>query len=670
MILKIHGAVDRSRARPRQLRDHRGPLHRLPDQDRLGQLLPAELCQPDTSHFLFLGYSMQDWNLRVILHRIWGQQPLAYKSWAIQLDPSELEQEFWEIARRGGARHPTRGLRDGARARSSTRPRAPSVDRARGPARDPVRRSRRRSTRATRRSSSGARRERRLHRGEPPRVAADAPLRRRAASARARSCGQASSPTSGAAPVDRRARARARVGDRRLSRLARRPAQRARGRDRGCSPRSARRARARPAAVHAAAGRLLADRIRCSTSRPPRTRRAVTSAAERAADRARPVRGVLPLPPRRGRRGHARRRAPARRQREDLRANFLISIREDAYTQLDRFEGRIRNLFGIDLRIEHLDEPAARAGDRRRRSSAGTSSCPTATAATRSSPSSWRPCSTQVRAGAIALGQTGGGTVDDGRRRRRAHRDAVPAARDDAPVGGGASSGLADAARRHARAARRRGADRPHAPRRRARACSTSASATSRRRLPPARDAVGHEDRAHGRRSRGAMRTRPSAELVPVLETLAAARILRPVDPAPGTTSPRFEIFHDVLGPAILDWRAAHERERAAREEAARLRRVRRRFAAGALVMLLLVLVFAGLAVWAVGQKRTAEEAADHAGSRSRVPPRAGRSAIGPGGPHSQAPRPIAFRRRSRRRAFARRTCSRTPLCRGPCWPL
>ena len=52
----------------------------------------------------------------------------------------------------------------------------------------------------------------------------------------------------------------------------------------------------------------------------------------------------------------------------------------------------------------------------------------------------------------------------------------------------------------------------------------------------------------------------PESELAPVLEALAAARILRPVDPAPGETTPRFEIFHDVLAPAILDWRAAHER--------------------------------------------------------------------------------------------------------------
>ena len=63
----------------------------------IGQLIPAELLVKLTrSRFLFLGYSMQDWNLRVILHRIWGQQPLSYKSWAIQRNPNEIEQELWE----------------------------------------------------------------------------------------------------------------------------------------------------------------------------------------------------------------------------------------------------------------------------------------------------------------------------------------------------------------------------------------------------------------------------------------------------------------------------------------------------------------------------------------------------------------------------------------------
>jgi hypothetical protein len=34
-------------------------------------------------------------NLRVILHRIWGEQKLSWKSWAIQLNPGEIDIEFW-----------------------------------------------------------------------------------------------------------------------------------------------------------------------------------------------------------------------------------------------------------------------------------------------------------------------------------------------------------------------------------------------------------------------------------------------------------------------------------------------------------------------------------------------------------------------------------------------
>lgn len=44
-----------------------------------------------------------------------------------------------------------------------------------------------------------------------------------------------------------------------------------------------------------------------------------------------------------------------------LRANFLISMREDMLAQLDRLKGRIPNILGNYLRIEHLDRGAARA---------------------------------------------------------------------------------------------------------------------------------------------------------------------------------------------------------------------------------------------------------------------------------------------------------------------
>jgi WD40 repeat protein len=51
---------------------------------------------------------------------------------------------------------------------------------------------------------------------------------------------------------------------------------------------------------------------------------------------------------------------PAAISRHDLRVSFLISIREDALAKLDRFKGRIPNLFDNYLRIEHLDYNAAR----------------------------------------------------------------------------------------------------------------------------------------------------------------------------------------------------------------------------------------------------------------------------------------------------------------------
>jgi len=53
---------------------------------------------------------------------------------------------------------------------------------------------------------------------------------------------------------------------------------------------------------------------------------------------------------------------------------------------------------------------------------------------------------------------------------------------------------------------------------------------------------------------------------VPVREVLmklahGELRVLRPVDPSPKRPDePRYEIFHDVLAPAILDWRARHLR--------------------------------------------------------------------------------------------------------------
>ena len=98
VILKIHGAVDRLDSEWGDsyviTEDHY--IDYLTRTDISG-LLPVTLsAKLRRSHFLFLGYAMRDWNLRVILHRIWGEQKLNYKSWAVQLQPEPIEREFWQ----------------------------------------------------------------------------------------------------------------------------------------------------------------------------------------------------------------------------------------------------------------------------------------------------------------------------------------------------------------------------------------------------------------------------------------------------------------------------------------------------------------------------------------------------------------------------------------------
>jgi hypothetical protein len=96
VILKLHGAVDRKSTERDSFvitEDHYIDYLALRD---ISNLLPQALHEKlKRSHFLFLGYGLKDWNLRVILQRIWGEQKLKYNSWAIQLDSDELDQKFW-----------------------------------------------------------------------------------------------------------------------------------------------------------------------------------------------------------------------------------------------------------------------------------------------------------------------------------------------------------------------------------------------------------------------------------------------------------------------------------------------------------------------------------------------------------------------------------------------
>jgi hypothetical protein len=105
VIAKIHGAVRRTVQQPGdedpdwdpesyvitedQYLDYINHMHRDLFPVALGERLKL-------SHLLFLGYSLRDWNFRVMLHRMREEQSgRTYKSWAIQPEPNKIDQFAW-----------------------------------------------------------------------------------------------------------------------------------------------------------------------------------------------------------------------------------------------------------------------------------------------------------------------------------------------------------------------------------------------------------------------------------------------------------------------------------------------------------------------------------------------------------------------------------------------
>lgn len=99
VILKIHGAVDRTapdwdRDSYVVTEDHY--IEYLTDGTALTSLLPLKLAETlSRAHFLFLGYSLRDWNFRVILNKIWRARKRSVQSWAIQREVTDFDERFW-----------------------------------------------------------------------------------------------------------------------------------------------------------------------------------------------------------------------------------------------------------------------------------------------------------------------------------------------------------------------------------------------------------------------------------------------------------------------------------------------------------------------------------------------------------------------------------------------
>ncbi|HKC63679.1 MAG TPA: SIR2 family protein [Pyrinomonadaceae bacterium] len=99
VIYKMHGAVDRRvNGRDQYVITEDDYIDFLARMTK-NKAIPAIFAEPfQTSHFLFLGYGLRDWNLRVVLNRIEKdlRRPKGIKSWAVQYNPSPLEQRFWQ----------------------------------------------------------------------------------------------------------------------------------------------------------------------------------------------------------------------------------------------------------------------------------------------------------------------------------------------------------------------------------------------------------------------------------------------------------------------------------------------------------------------------------------------------------------------------------------------
>ena len=99
MIVKLHGAIDRL--------DQSGDSYVITEDDyidflatgtEIADLLPTEVAAKvnGKTQFLFLGYGLRDWNLRVILRRIWGAQVLKDISWAVLDRIDDIDRQWWQ----------------------------------------------------------------------------------------------------------------------------------------------------------------------------------------------------------------------------------------------------------------------------------------------------------------------------------------------------------------------------------------------------------------------------------------------------------------------------------------------------------------------------------------------------------------------------------------------
>jgi len=286
--------------------------------------------------------------------------------------------------------------------------------------------------------------------------------------------------------------------------------------------------------------------------------------------------------------------------RRDLRANFLISVREDAYSLIgSRFKPRIPNVYGNYLHLDYLDARAARdavvepvkAFNRSLPPDAPRYEIQTALV---------DAVLEQVRHGRLTIGDGGTPDVDASgpARVETAYLQLVMKRLWDEEVGAGSQRLRLETLRRLG------GADtivhghldevidKLPADQRDAAAAAFRFLVTSGgRKIALSSDELRE------------FSDTPAAPLEPALEHLERERILRPIPSSEPNGVTRHELYHDVLAPAILEWRRRHVEERTerglaqARERTRRLE-VRNRRLGAAVIALTAVAIALALYIW------------------------------------------------------------------------
>jgi WD40 repeat protein len=294
------------------------------------------------------------------------------------------------------------------------------------------------------------------------------------------------------------------------------------------------------------------------------------------------------------------------------RANFLISIREDALAQLDAFKTQLPNLFGNSLRLDLLDRLAATraiVGPLERYNELAGGAEPVV-----AEDELVEEILDSVRVGQIQLGATGRGGAED----------AADSGRIEAPYLQLVLERLWNVERERGSARLRLatlhelgGATRiveEHLER----AMSIlspqeqdAAAAMYNHLVTPSGTKIAHRA---GDLARYA--SVDEAEAGRVLDRLTRERIVRAAED--GAAGPHYEIFHDVLAGAVLAWRTQHEADRRLAEERQQSARRHRRLLALAGISLVIVAVLAGVAAYALSQRGSAQDNAREAEARAR----------------------------------------------------